>query len=57
LGAASVLSGPFTSNGCSHDATPRPECRCGLRMHHLLTIASDEFETATLGRRWLPLED
>jgi len=28
----------------------RPQCRCGLRMHHLLTIASDEFETATLGR-------
>jgi hypothetical protein len=28
-----------------------------LRVHHLLTIASDEYETATLGRRWLPLED
>jgi hypothetical protein len=34
-----------------------PQCGCGLRMHHLLTIASDEFEIATLGRRWLPLED
>jgi hypothetical protein len=34
-----------------------PRCRCGLRMHHLLTVASDEFEIATLGRRWLPLED
>ena len=34
-----------------------PQCRCGLRMQHLLTIASDEFEIATLGRRWLPLED
>jgi len=46
--ASSATRSPAT--GCSHDATPRPQCRCGLRMHHLLTIASDEFETATLGR-------
>ncbi len=31
-----------------------PQCRCGRRMQHLLTIASDEFGARG---RWLPLED
>lgn len=31
-----------------------PVCGCGLRMHHLLTIASDEFGPKG---RWLPVED
>jgi hypothetical protein len=31
-----------------------PVCECGLRMRHLLTIASEEFDGH---ERWLPLED
>jgi hypothetical protein len=31
-----------------------PVCGCGRRMHHLLTVASDEFEERG---RWLPVED
>lgn len=31
-----------------------PQCRCGRRMQHLLTIASDEFRPE---ERWLPVED
>jgi len=34
----------------------RPECACGRRMEHLLTVAGREYDVES-GKRWAPIED